>query len=101
VLTKKDLQAIREIVDTRLDTKLDEKLNPVTARFDSVEKRLESIEEKIKPIKRMATNIRQMRKDLDGLIKRDYENDVFLQRRVTIIERHLKLPSLEKPSPQN
>lgn len=66
-LTKNDLQAISGIVE--------DKLKPINTRLDI-------IEDKVKPIKRMATNIRSIRKDLNNLIRRDDENDVFLQRRV-------------------
>jgi len=72
MLTKNDLQAIREIVDERLDAKLEEKLD-----------------KKLRPIKR---NITKIKKNTETLIDHFDKRDIQLQKRVKRIEAHLNLP---------
>ena len=72
MLTKNDLQAIKEVVDETIDTKLDVKL---------------------KPIKK---DIKKIKKDVSVLIDHFDKRDLHLQKRVRRVEDHLRLPSLPR-----
>jgi len=69
MLTKTDLQQIREVVGEEIDEKLDKKL---------------------KPIKR---DISYLKKTLSIAIRRFDETDVNHERRIVKIENHLGLPT--------
>ena len=43
-LTNDDLQALANLIDTSLDVKLDQKLQPVHNRLDKIENRLDKVE---------------------------------------------------------
>lgn len=81
MLTKTDLQQIREVVreevDERLEVKLEEKLE-------------EKLDKKLKPIKR---DLNYVKRTLSVAIKRFDETDVNHERRIGNIENHLGLPT--------
>jgi len=100
MLTKNDLKAISSIVQIEIDGSLGREIKPVNARLDKIEKqidpistRLDGIEWQIKPIRRMATNIRRIKKDLDGFGRMLDLTDVNLHKRVKRIEDWLHLES--------
>lgn len=46
-LTRDDLQAIAQIVDERMDKKLDEKLVPIIQRLDCLEEKVDRLDERV------------------------------------------------------
>lgn len=85
MLTKSDLQAIKEIVDDRLDIKL-----------EPLKKDVDDIKKQIKPIKHIHRDVKRLLKDRDYMGKTFDEGIVHLGRRVTRIETHLKLAPLKQ-----
>lgn len=73
MLTKTDLNQIRNVVHEEVEIVVDERLD-----------------KKLKPIK---INLRYLRKTVDLIVKNYDEADVKLERRVTRIEQHLMLPN--------
>lgn len=113
MLTKRDLELIGQVVDERLEIKLEEKLDQkleekldqkleekLNAKFHSFELRLDDkleskFEEKLSPIKKDIYNIKKkmnrINKTLNLVVRKYDEGDVQLDRRVTRIENHLGL----------
>ncbi len=83
MLTKTDLNAIGRVVDQRLDTHLEGKLN------DRLDKKLFPINSDISDIKR---NVRKVKKDVSVLIKMADRKLVQVESRVKAIEKHLGFP---------
>jgi hypothetical protein len=89
MLTKNDLKQIANVVDERLEIKLEEKLE--SKLEEKLESKLEEkLESKLKPIKK---DLRYIKKTIDIIVKNYDEADVKLDRRVRGIESHLGLTS--------
>lgn len=96
MLTKNDLQAIKEIVDERLDSRLEEKfdkkLKPIKDDVENIKSDIEIIKKEIKPIKSMQRSIRKINKNVSTMLDMLNTDDMRLQKRVKRIEDHLDLP---------
>lgn len=55
-LTNEDIFAISQLLDTKLDEKLDNKLKPINERLESVDNRLDSVELQVKHTERVLRN---------------------------------------------
>jgi archaellum component FlaC len=78
MLTREDLEQIGQVIDARLESKLE----PISKQLDGVEKQLEVQDKDIKAIKRTV-----------DLIGRTFnKDDVEILKRVERIEHHVGLP---------
>jgi len=85
MLNKSDLKAIENVLDSKLDQKLEAKLSKLETSLD------QKFEQKLKPIK---TNLRKIRKDLKTTINFFDKDYIHLGKRVKRIGQNLDLPSL-------
>jgi len=76
MLTKSDLKQIGEVIDERLEAKLEQKLEPIK-----------------KDLKYLKKKVNRIDKTVSLTVKNYDEGDVRLERRVRKIELHLDLPS--------
>jgi hypothetical protein len=83
MLTKNDLQQIGKVIDDRLGSKLDEKLNPIKTTLGLVQKDLKDVKKRVGKIE----------KTVDVMAKLFDAEDVRLGKRVATIEKHLDLTS--------
>lgn len=67
MLTKKDLQAIKEMFDGRFNS-IDNRFNSIDKRFDSVDKRLDTVDKRIdsvdKKLGALSAELKSARKEL-------------------------------------
>lgn len=93
MLTKTDLQAIKEVIDERLEVKLEEKLeSKLDQNLQSIKDDINSFKKQLEPISSMQKDIRSISKNVKILIDHFDKRDVRLQKRVKRIEDHLELP---------
>jgi hypothetical protein len=73
-----------------IDAKLDEKLEPITKRFETVEKNMATKDD----LKHMATktDIHEIAEDMAGFFHKTWEKMDETNERVTIIEDYLDMP---------
>jgi len=73
-----------------MDAKLDEKLEPITKRFETVEKNMAAKDD----LKHMVTktDIHNIAEDMAGFFHKTWEKMDETNERVTIIEDHLDMP---------
>ena len=75
MLTKTDLKAIENVIDNRLDVKLDQKLGPIHSDIKTIKK-----------------DVRKLKKDVGGVINMADRGLIRLEKRVEVIETHLNMP---------
>jgi len=80
MLDKQDFKQIEIIINTALDAKLDEKLEPIKQRLDSIEFELKEIREELAKLSKVESE------DIAGSY-RDIEN---LKKRVAELENEIK-----------
>lgn len=76
MLTKSDLNQIGEVIDSRLDRKLDSALSPIK-----------------KDLKSLKKDVKYLKKSVDLIVKNYDEGDVKLDKRLKKVEHHLNIPS--------
>ncbi|MBI4091975.1 MAG: hypothetical protein HY427_02110 [Candidatus Levybacteria bacterium] len=82
MLTKSDLQKIGSVVDDRLETKLEKKLEPIKKDLTDVKKDIKYLRKKVNKID----------KTVSVLVERSDREETLLKQRVKRIEEHLDLP---------
>jgi len=73
-----------------MDAKLDEKLEPITKRFETVEKNL--VKKMISSTWQQKTDIHDIAEDMAGFFHKTWEKMDETNERVTIIEDQLDMP---------
>ena len=58
MLEQKDLQAIAQLIDARLDAKLDDKLAPIHARLDKMDSRMDKMDSRMDQMQEDITDLR-------------------------------------------
>lgn len=90
-MTKEDLEQLGQVLDARLDAKLE----PVNKRLDAIDKRLDTIENDTASIK---NGTHEVIVDMADFFRQTWAKMDESNERVTIIEEHL---GLENPTKKN
>ena len=103
-LTKGDIQAIGNIIDERLEKKLESKLEPIQQRLDAMDSRFDAMEEDLAVIRKSQLIVeneyipmlKATMEGLRGAIEKNYEQDRKIDVLETITEKHdIRICALE------
>jgi archaellum component FlaC len=92
MLTVDDLRKIGELVDQRLEVKLDSKLEPIKKDILTIKEDISGLKKDIKSLK---SSDRRISKDLGLVLKYSDGARANHEKRITQIEDHLHLSSME------
>lgn len=100
MLTKNDLQAIKQVVKNEVDESIEKKvepllqkeLSPIKNDVEDIKDDIKTIKKEIKPIKSMHRDIRKINKNVNAMLAMLNRDDMRLQKRVKKIEDHLGFP---------